>query len=87
MSSRISAAQRPTEMLVKAELGRKSAALIAKCGLAQAAAELLKVDQSKALVRGRLAGFSLDRFVRFLVLLSSDVEIFVNPRTRGAGVA
>ena len=29
------------------------------------------------LVRGRLAGFSLDRLVRFLVLLGSDVEIVV----------
>jgi predicted XRE-type DNA-binding protein len=35
-----------------------------------------------ALVRGRLAGFSLDRLVRFLVLLGSDVEIVVKPRTR-----
>jgi predicted XRE-type DNA-binding protein len=34
-----------------------------------AAAEILDVDQPKvsALIRGRLAGFSLDRLVRFLV--------------------
>lgn len=44
-------------------------------------------DQPKvsALVRGRLAGFSLDRLVRFLVLLGRDVEIVVKPRTRAAG--
>jgi len=48
-----------------------------------AAAEILDVDQPKvsALIRGRLAGFSLDRLVRFLVLLGSDVEIVVKPRS------
>jgi hypothetical protein len=47
------------------------------------------MDQPKvsALVRGRLAGFSLDRVVRFLVLLGSDVEIVVKPRTRAAARA
>lgn len=81
---------RPAEALAKAELARKIGALIAKQGLTQsAAAELLKVDQPKvsALVRGRLAGFSLDRLVRFLVLLGSDVEIVVKPRARAAGRA
>jgi len=55
-------------------------ALIARRGLTQtAAAEVLQIDQPKvsALVRRRLAGFSLDRLVRFLVLLGSDVEIVV----------
>ena len=54
-----------------------------------AAAELPRIDQPKvsALVRGRLAGFSLDRLVRFLVLLGSDVEIVVKPRTRATGRA
>ena len=81
---------RPAEALAKAELARKIAALIAERGLTQAsAAELLKIDQPKvsALVRGRLAGFSLDRLVRFLVLLGSDVEIVVKPRTRATGRA
>jgi predicted XRE-type DNA-binding protein len=81
---------RPAEALAKAELARKIGTLITKRGLTQAAAaELLKVDQPKvsALVRGRLAGFSLDRLVRFLVLLGSDVEIVVKPRTRAAGRA
>ena len=52
-----------------------------------AAAEILDVDQPKvsALIRGRLAGFSLDRLVRFLVLLGGDVEIVVKPRGRTAG--
>jgi predicted XRE-type DNA-binding protein len=55
---------RPAEALAKAELARKISGLIARRGLTQAAAaEVLQVDQPKvsALVRGRLAGFSLDR--------------------------
>ena len=78
---------RPADALAKAELARKIGMLIAKQGLTQAsAAELLQIDQPKvsALVHGRLAGFSLDRLVRFLVLLGNDVEIVVKPRTRGA---
>jgi predicted XRE-type DNA-binding protein len=49
---------------------------------------VLQIDQPKvsALVR-RLAGFSLDRLVRFLVLLGSDVEIVVKTRTRAMGRA
>ena len=81
---------RPAEALAKAELARKIEALIARRGLTQAAAaDLLKIDQPKvsALVRGRLAGFSLDRLVRLLVLLGSDVEIVVKPRTRARGRA
>lgn len=81
---------RTAEALAKAELARKIAGAIAKRRLTQsAAAELLNIDQPKvsALVRGRLAGFSLDRLVRLLVLLGSDVEIVVKPRARTAGRA
>ncbi|MGH9255070.1 MAG: helix-turn-helix domain-containing protein [Vicinamibacterales bacterium] len=81
---------RPAEALAKAELARKIGGLIAKRGLTQtAAAEILQIDQPKvsALTRGRLAGFSLDRLVRFLVLLGSDVEIVVKPRARATGRA
>ena len=81
---------RPAEALAKAELARKIAAQIAKQELTQAAAaDVLEIDQPtvSALVRGRLAGFSLDRLVRFLVLFGSDVEIVVKPRTRSAGRA
>ena len=81
---------KPGEALAKAELARKIGAIIERRGLTQsAAAALLEVDQPKvsALTRGRLAGFSLDRLVRFLVLLGSDVEIVVKPRARAAGRA
>jgi predicted XRE-type DNA-binding protein len=48
------------------------------------AAKLLDVDQPKisALVRGRLAGFSIDRLLRFLMLLGHDVRITVKSRSR-----
>lgn len=81
---------RPAEAMAKAELARKVGAIIVRRGLTQAAAaKLLKIDQPKvsALARGRLAGFSLDRLVRFLVRLGSDVEIVVKPRARAAGRA
>ena len=81
---------RPAEALAKAELARKIGAIIERRGLTQAAAAaILEVDQPKvsALIRGRLAGFSLDRLVRFLVLLGSDVEIVVKQRRRSAGQA
>jgi predicted XRE-type DNA-binding protein len=81
---------RPAEALAKAELARKIGAIVERRGLTQAAAgEVLGVDQSKvsAIIRGRLAGFSLDRLLRFLVLLGSDVEIVVKSRSRTAGRA
>jgi predicted XRE-type DNA-binding protein len=81
---------RPAEALAKAELARKLGAAIERQGLTQAAAaQILEVDQPKvsALIRGRLAGFSLDRLVRFLVLLGSDVEIVVKPRAKATGRA
>jgi predicted XRE-type DNA-binding protein len=81
---------RPAEALAKAERARKIGTIIERRGLTQsAAAELLEIDQPRisALTRGRLAGFSLDRLVRFLVLLGCDVEIVVKPRMRAAGRA
>jgi predicted XRE-type DNA-binding protein len=78
---------RPEEVAAKAQLTHKIIRIIDRRGLTQAeAAEILEVDQPKisALKRGRLSGFSLDRLVRFLVLLGSNVEIVVKeqPRSR-----
>ena len=81
---------RPAEALAKAELARKIGVIIEHRGLTQAAAAaVLQVDQPKvsALIRGRLAGFSLDRLVRFLVLLGHDVEIVVKARPRASSQA
>lgn len=71
---------RPEEALAKAELAHKISKIIERRRLTQAeAAEILDVDQPKvsALRRGKLSGFSLDRLVRFLILLGSDVQIVV----------
>lgn len=76
---------RPEEAAAKAELAHKITKIIERRRLTQAeAAAVLEVDQPKvsALRRGRLSGFSLDRLVRFLVLLGNDVEIVVKEHTR-----
>lgn len=78
---------RPEEAAAKAELAHKITKIIERRKLTQTeAASVLEVDQPKvsALRRGKLTGFSLDRLVRFLVLLGSDVEIVVKelPRSR-----
>lgn len=70
----------PEEALVKAQLAQAISQTIDAKGLTQAqAAELLGVDQPKVsrLVRGQLAGFSIDRLFRFLTLLGRDIEIIV----------
>jgi predicted XRE-type DNA-binding protein len=75
----------PEESLAKAELAHKVAELIRKKGLTQKrAAELLEVDQPKvsALVRGQLGGFSIERLIRFLLLLGQDIRITVQKSSR-----
>ena len=81
---------RAEDALAKAELAQKIAATIERRHLTQTqAAKVLEVDQPKisALKRGRLSGFSLERLVRFLILLGSDVEIVVKQRPRSRGRA
>src|SRR4051794_27788419 len=75
------------ETLAKAELAHKIVTLLQDCGLTQVqAAKRLGIDQPKvsALFRGLLAGFSLERLMRFLLLLGQDVKITVQkaPRSR-----
>ncbi len=77
----------PEEALAKAELAHKISVVIRDKGLNQVqAAKLLGVDQPKisALIRGHLAGFSLERLMRFLLLLGQDIKITVqaSPRSR-----
>jgi len=74
---------RAEEALAKAELAQKIIDIIRARRLTQLqAAQLLKVDQPKisALTRGRLSGFSIDRLLRFLMLLGQDIEITVKSR-------
>jgi predicted XRE-type DNA-binding protein len=77
----------PEELLAKAELAHKITVLIQERSLTQAqAAKLLRVDQPKvsALIRGHLTGFSIERLMRFLLLLGQDIRITVEatPRKR-----
>ena len=77
--------QAPEESLVKARLAHVIADAINVRGLTQVeAAELLGIDQPKIsrLVRGQLAGFSIDRLFRFVTLLGSDIEITIIGRGR-----
>ncbi len=76
---------RAEDLLAKAELARRIGLAIEARRLTQEeAAGILGVDQPKisALKRGRLSGFSLERLMRFLVLLGNDVEIVIKERPR-----
>ena len=73
------------EALAKAELAHKIVTLIQEKKLTQVrAAKLLGIDQPKvsSLIRGRLTGFSIERLMRFLLLLGQDIRITVQPTPR-----
>jgi len=75
----------PEEMLAKAELAVKIADILRRRRLTQVqAAKVLGVDQPKvsALIRGRLSGFSIERLLRFLLVLGTDISITIKPRQR-----
>lgn len=77
----------PEVRLAKAELAARIAGVIRDRDLTQKqAAEMLGLDQPKisALVRGKLAGFTIDRLLRFLADLGCDVEISVRLAADGA---
>lgn len=70
------------ERYAKAMISRLIAKAIEARGLTQAeAAELLNTTQPKvsAVVRGQLAGFSMDRLFRFLTALGMNVRVEVEP--------
>jgi predicted XRE-type DNA-binding protein len=78
----------PEELLAKAGLAHQICTIIEERGLTQAqAAQVLGVTQPKVslLSRGRLAGFSMERLVRFLLRLQCDVEITVKRRSSSSG--
>ena len=75
------------DLLAKAELTSKIIAEIQRRRMTQAqAAEILRIDQPKisALKQGKLSGFSVERLMRFLLLLGRDIEFAVmdKPRSR-----
>lgn len=80
----------PDLALAKAKLVQRIRDVIAQRKLTQAeAAALLGLDQPKvsALVRGRVAGYSLDRLFKFLNLLGQRIEISVRQASAGANSA
>lgn len=75
------------DLLAKAELAAKIIAEIQRRQLTQSqAAKILGIDQPKisTLKQGKLSGFSIERLMRFLLLLGWDIEIAVKnkPRSR-----
>jgi len=75
----------PDDLLAKAELAAKIIEAIQRRRLTQnEAARILGIDQPKvsALNQGRLSGFSMERLVRFLLLLGRDIEIIVREKPR-----
>jgi len=71
------------DLLVKAELAAKIIAEIQRRRLTQSqAAAILGIDQPKVSVlrQGKLSGFSIERLMRFLLLLGRDIEITVKEK-------
>ena len=79
----------PDNFLAKAELAAKIIREIDRQRLTQSGAVgILGIDQPKvsALKQGKLSGFSIERLMRFLLLLGRDIEITVKekPKSRAA---
>lgn len=78
------------DYLAKAELAAKIVAEIQRRRLTQVkAATILGLDQPKisALKQGRLAGFSIERLLRFVLALGNDVEIRVKAKSKSRSTA
>jgi predicted XRE-type DNA-binding protein len=76
---------KPDDLLAKADLTAKVIEEIHRRHLTQShAASILGIDQPKvsALKQGHLSSFSIERLMRFLVLLGQDVEITVKQRRK-----
>ena len=72
------------DLLAKAELATKIIAEIQRRRMTQIqAAAILGIDQPKvsALKQGKLSAFSIERLMRFLLLLGRDIEIIVKGKS------
>jgi predicted XRE-type DNA-binding protein len=81
---------KPDDLLAKAELAAKIIDEIHRRHLTQnQAAAILGIDQPKisTLKQGKLSGFSIERLMRFLLLLGCDIEITVKGKTKTRSVA
>lgn len=77
-------------LLAKARLAQRIADIAAARHLTQVqTARLLGTTQPKvsALIAGKLAGYSIERLIRFLNALGQDVDIRVAPNPRRGGPA
>jgi predicted XRE-type DNA-binding protein len=77
--------ENPKEAKAKADLSREIHQIIKKRKINQTeAAKIMGIDQPKVsdIVRGKLSKYTLDRLIRFVRLLGSDVEIHVNKHTK-----
>ena len=77
-------------LLAKAELAAKIIDEIQRRRLTQSqAAALLGIDQPKisALKQGKLSSFSMERLMRFLLLLGWDIEIQMKAKTKSRSSA
>ena len=78
------------DLLAKAELAAKIIAEIQRRRLTQSqAATILGIDQPKisALKQGKLSGFSVERLMRFLLMLGRDIEITVKRKSKSRSAA
>lgn len=82
----------PVEALAKSDLAMLIYSIIKKRKLTQkAVAQILGIDQPKVsnIICGRLSGFTMDRLMKYLVVLGYDIEISAKQhrsRTIPAGV-
>ena len=78
------------DLLAKAEMAARIMSEIGRRRLTRRqAARILGIDQPKvsALKQGRLSGFSIERLMRFLLLLGRDVEIAVKEKPQSRTTA
>jgi predicted XRE-type DNA-binding protein len=71
------------EAKAKAGMAQTIADVISMRGLTQAqAADILGIDQPKIsyLLRGKLTGFSIDRLLKYLIILDQDVQIVIQAK-------
>ncbi|MBN2205213.1 MAG: XRE family transcriptional regulator [Thermoleophilia bacterium] len=72
-------------LLVKARLAQRITEIATRSGMTQAqTARRLGTSQPKvsALFTGKLAGFSIERLLRFVTALDQDVDIRITPKPR-----
>lgn len=73
---------------VKVLIARQISRAIVERGLTQvAAAKALEIDQAKVsnLTRGRIAGFSVERLMKFVAALGWDIDIEMRPSRNERG--